>query len=181
MALRRATLFGLVELGSHCRMSESYITTNIYPSQGFHPVSSNVVHFSAGSSSLSKCSFHLYFKLPPLIFVDPHELAQRNKTYTFSYWGSRDLEKPVHALPEAERDSDVLLNVRLPPSIEDGSFSWNMTVDLPMHLRYGVPAPVSSTYDHVQVDAPIAFLLCKTFREPFFYLFFSVAFTDTYG
>ena len=158
----------------------SYITTNIYPSQGFHPVSSNVVHFSASPSSLAKCSFHLYFKLPPLLFVDPHELAQRNNTYTFDHWGSRDLEKPVHALPETERSSDVLLNVRLPPGIADddsrpfetGSVSWNMTVDLPMHLRYGVPATVSSTaksYDHVQVDTPIAFLLCKTFRELFFY------------
>jgi hypothetical protein len=163
----------------------SYITTNIHPSQGFHPVSSNVVHFSTGSSSLVQCSFHLYFKLPPLLFVDPHELAQRNNTYTFNHWGSRDLEKPVHALPEAERGSDVLLNVRLsPPSIDDdrkpfveetGSVSWSMTVDLPMHLRYGVPSPISSTskagksYDHVHVDTPIAFLLCKTFRELFFF------------
>ena len=162
----------------------SYITTNVYPSQGFHPISSNIVHFSTGSSSLAQCSFHIYFKLPPLLFVDPHELAQRNNTYTFNHWGSRDLEKPVHALPETERGSDVLLNVRLPPSIDDdgksfetGSVSWNLTVDLPMHLRYGVPAPVSSIsktgkpYDHVQVDTPIAFLLCKTFREPFLILF----------
>ena len=119
--------------------------------------------------------------------MDPHELAQRNNTYTFNHWGSRDLEKPVHALPETERGSDVLLNVRLPPSIDDdrksGSVSWNLTVDLPMHLRYGVPAPVSSisktgkSYDHVQVDTPIAFLLCKTFREPSFLSFF-LAFTD---
>ena len=167
-------------------MFKFYITTNIYPSQGFHPVSSNVVHFSAGSSSLVQCSLHLYFKLPPLLFVDPHELAQRNNSYTFNYWGSRDLEKPVHALPETERGSDVLLNVRLPPNIDGGSVSWNMTVDLPMHLRYGVPAPISSTsksgksYDHVQVDTPIAFLLCKTFRELFVISFFILAFTDTY-
>ena len=157
-----------------------YITTNIYPSQGFHPVSSNVVHISAGSSSLEQCSLHLYFKLPPLLFVDPHELTQRNSSYTVNYWGSRDLEKPVHALPESERNSDVLLNVRVSLSIDDG---WNMTVDLPMHLRYGVPAPISSTsnsgksYDHVQVETPIAFLLCKTFCELYF---FSFAFTDTY-
>ena len=154
------------------------ITTNIYPSQGFHPVSSNIIHISAGSSSLSQCSLYLYFKLPPLLFVDPHELGQRNNSYTFNYWGSRDLEKPLNALPKSERNSDVLLNVRLPPSIDDGSVSWNMTVDLPMHLRYGVPAPVSSTsksgksYDHVQVDAPLAFLLCKSFRELFFFLLF---------
>ena len=163
----------------------TYITTSIYPSEGYHPVSSNVVHFSAGLSSLVQCSFHLYFKLPPLLFVDPHELAQRNNTYTFNHWGSRDLEKPVHALPETERGSDVLLNVRLPPGIDDGSVSWNMTVDLPMHLRYGVPAAVSSTskleksYDHVQVDMPIAFLLCKSFRELFSYLFL-LSFNDIY-
>ena len=168
----------------------SYIATNVYPTQGFHPISSNIVHFSTGSLSLVQCSFHLYFKLPPLLFVDPHELAQRNNTYTFNHWGSRDLEKPVHALPEAGRGSEVLLNVRLPPSIDDdikpfevGSVSRNMTVDLPMHLRYGVPAPVSSTsksgksYVHVQVDAPIAFLLCKTSRELFLNPFFLLSLT----
>jgi phosphatidylinositol glycan class X len=164
----------------------SYITTNVYPSQGFHPISSNIVYFSAGPSSLVQCSFHLYFKLPPLLFVDPHELAQRNNTYTFNHWGSRDLEKPVHALPETERGSDVLLNVRLPPSIDDdrksfetGSMSWNVTVDLPMHLRYGVPAPSGKSYVHIQVDSPIAFLLCKTFRELFYFYLFFLAITDT--
>ncbi|KAF8797542.1 hypothetical protein BYT27DRAFT_7125175 [Phlegmacium glaucopus] len=154
----------------------SYITTNISPSQGFHPISTNLVHLSPGSSSLAQCSLHLYFKLPPLLFVDPHELSQRNNTYTFHHWGSRDLEKPVHASREVERGSDVLLNVRLPSSIHDdgrrhetsaSSQMWNVTVELPMHLRYGVPAPPSLTsgsekpYEHVQVDAPIAFLLCK--------------------
>lgn len=169
----------------------SYITTNVSPSQGFHPISTNVVHFSAKSSSLAQCSLYLYFKLPPLLFVDPHELAQRSNNYTFNHWGSRDLEKPVHALPEAERGSDVLLNVRLLSNIdgdrkplETGSVSrntqdaqsWNVTVELPMHLRYGVPAPASSTssqkpYNHVQVDMPIAFLLCETSRELNFSLF----------
>ena len=113
----------------------------------------NVVHFSTGSSSRVQCSFHLYLKLPPLLFEDPHELAQRNNTYSFNHWVRRDLEKLVHALPQTERGSDdVLLNVRLLSSIVDnrkpfetGSVSWNLTVDLPMHLRYVVPAPVSST------------------------------------
>jgi len=172
----------------------SYITTNVSPSQGFHPISTTVVHFSTSlSSSLTQCSLHLYFKLPPLLFIDPHELAQRNNTYTFHHWGSRDLEKPVHALREAERGSEVLLYVKLASSIDDdrkrpesGSASantvsqkWNVTVELPMHLRYGVPAPASSTsrsekpYEHVHVDTPIAFLLCKTSREIIFsYSFF---------
>ena len=163
-------------------MQMSFLSTNVAPSQGFHPISTNIIHFSTDSLPLAQCSLHLYFKLPPLLFVDPHELAQRNSTYTFNHWGSRDLEKPVHALSEAERDSDVLLNVRLPPSISDdgrrGSDSgntvsqmWNMTIELPMHLRYGVPVSASSisgaekSYDRVHVDSPIAFLLCKIFRE----------------
>lgn len=145
----------------------SYIATNVIPSQGFHPISTNVVHFSTSSSSLGQCSLHLYFKLPPLLFVDPHELAQRIVTYTFNHWGSRDLEKPVHALPEAERGSEVLLNVRLPSSIDEdgklpGSVSGNVTVELPMHLRYGVPVPLEKPYDNVWVDTPVAFFLCKT-------------------
>lgn len=172
----------------------SHITTNVSPYQGFHPISTNVVRFSASSSSLAQCSLYLYFKLPPLLFVDPHELALRNSTYTFRHWGSRDLEKPVHALPEAERDSDILLNIRLPPNRKPPEAqpvsgntlpaqSWNVTVELPMHLRYGVPAPASSTssekpYDHVRVDSPTAFLLCKTSGELslifFFFLFTNI-------
>ena len=174
------SLFVLVELGSQYdprlapKAPMSYITTNISTSQGFHPVSTNIIHFTG--SSPAQCSLHLYFRLPPLLFVDPHELAQRNSIYTFNHWGSRDLEKPVHALPDAERDSDILLNVRLPRSAE--APMWNMTVELPMHLRYGVPAPVSSIsgsekpYEHVRVDTPIAFMLCKTSREPLFGAFF---------
>ena len=130
----------------------SYITTNIAPSQGFHPTSTSIIHFS--SSSLAQCSLHLYFKLPPLLFVDPYELAQRNGSYTFHHWGSRDLEKPIHALPETERGSDVLLDVKFSAS------SGSVIVELPMHLRYGIPA--LSMYDRVHVDMPIAFLLCKS-------------------
>lgn len=172
------------------RKAMSYITTSIVPSQGFHPTSTNVVHFS---TSLAQCSLYLYFKLPPLLFVDPHELALRDSTYTFSHWGSRDLEKPVHALPEAERSSEVLLNVKLPPSFEDRkrpqsvSQTWNVTVDLPMHLRYGAPASAQSTsestkpYEHIQVDTPIAFLLCSTSRELVFDIFCFVSLTLSFS
>lgn len=57
-------------------------------------------------------------------------------------------------MPETERGSDVLLDVKFSAS------SGSVIVELPMHLRYGIPA--LSMYDRVHVDMPIAFLLCKS-------------------
>jgi len=142
----------------------AYFTSDLQPTQGFHPTSSNQVLLPGPKSLYSSCTLHLYFTLPPLVFVDTHELAQRSGFYKYNHWGSRDIEKPTHALPNEH--SEVLINVI---DLEDAfdEAGGPIGVEVPMHLRYGTPRPSTKTqasqdtlYDKIHVDWPQAFLLC---------------------
>ncbi|KAF8154167.1 PIG-X [Crassisporium funariophilum] len=142
----------------------SSFTTHLSPTQGFHPAAISKITFP--SSALSSCSLHLHFALPPLLFVDPHELTERSLSYLYNHWGSRDLEKPVHALPGNEQDSEVLLTVKLLEHDDDSQQSGfvTSTVELPMHVRYGVPVNRfgEENYAHVHVSWPSVFLQCSS-------------------
>ena len=104
------------------------ITTRLEPSRGFHPVSVSDIVLEHAEG----CNLALQFDLPPEVFVDPHELALRSNAYTFAYDGSRDLEKPVNALDYGRNALSVYSIL---------SLSSNLTVEVPLHLRYGPPAP----------------------------------------
>lgn len=149
----------------------SYIKSELNPKKGFHPTSTSTIHLPPPWTAYESCSLHLHYTFPPLVFVDTHELTERGKYYTFSHWGSRDLEKPVHALPS--EPSELLVNVELPSEEE-----WDMVdgetirVEVPMHLRYGTPRSTRSKeadeetkrepYEKIQVNWPKAFLLCPS-------------------
>ena len=149
---------------SSCSGFMAYFTSDLQPTRGFHPTSSNQVVLPGPKSLYSSCTLHLYFTLPPLVFVDTHELAQRSGFYKYNHWGSRDIEKPTHAL--ANEHSEVLINVI---DLEDAfdEAGGPIGVEVPMHLRYGTPRPSTKTqasqdtlYDKIHVDWPQAFLLC---------------------
>ncbi|PPQ73061.1 hypothetical protein CVT26_014653 [Gymnopilus dilepis] len=122
----------------------AYITSNLGPPKGFHPTSKTTIHLPEPASSYKSCTLNLYYTLPPPVFVDTHELAQREASYTFKHWGSRDLEKPVHALPD--EISELLLDVNFLEgagrAVEEGM---SVDVDVPMHLRYGKPRTPQSS------------------------------------
>jgi hypothetical protein len=91
--------------------------------------------------------------------------------YKFSHWGSRDLEKPVHAL--TNEPSEILVNVEIPAALEWDEFDGeSVHVEVPMHLRYGTPRSTRSRQEHdmdqsepyekIQVDWPMAFFLCPS-------------------
>ncbi|KAH9477132.1 hypothetical protein JR316_0011048 [Psilocybe cubensis] len=152
----------------------SYLTSDLGPSKGFHPISKTTIHLPGlERESYDECTLHLHFALPPLVFVDTHELAQRSASYEFRHWGSRDLEKPVHALPD--EGADLLLTVPLPfvdgdtdAGREDGENGLDVYLEVPMHLRYGVPNSSSSSsgnegthgHERIHVDWPQGFLSC---------------------
>ncbi|KAF9529104.1 PIG-X [Crepidotus variabilis] len=174
-------------------MAHPYLVSSVSPIQGFHPISSSTLYF-AGSAfqsvahAYSACHVYLYYRLPPLLLIDTHELAERRKHYGYTYWGTRDLEKPMHALPPEERIGEVLLRVKVPEQlwehrIPDDNWrweeetvpgqggGWKVDVEVPMHLRYGTPRSTRSgneedpgssrdPYEKVTVDWPHAFLLC---------------------
>ncbi|KII88853.1 hypothetical protein PLICRDRAFT_91349 [Plicaturopsis crispa FD-325 SS-3] len=107
-------------------------------------------------SWLQNCSLHLLFDLPPLLFVDPYELALRAAQYSFSLHGSTNLELPVSAVDP--NGSSVLLSLATPL----GNTPLNVTVDLPLHARYGEPAPDdASGYYTVDVPVPTVLGACR--------------------
>jgi len=149
----------------------AYLISSIEPTKGFHPTSTSIIHLPPPSSLYQSCLLYLFFTLPPLVFVDTHELTQRGAHYTFSHWGSRDLEKPVHAV--SNEPSEVLVNVEIPPPLEWYEFDGErLQVEVPMHLRYGTPRSTrsrqehsidkSEPYERIQIDWPKAFFLCPS-------------------
>lgn len=145
----------------------SYLNSTLLPQRGAHPVSTSIIHLVGTSRLYDACTLHLLYTLPPLLFVDTHELSQRDASYGFKHWGTPDLERPVHALPD--EISELLLTVRLPEAGADSDAETVVQVDVPMHLRYGAPkAPESSgvvqtkPYLPLEVEWPQAFLRCPT-------------------
>lgn len=167
----------------------SYLNSTLLPQKGAHPVSTSTIHLAGPSRQYAACTLHLHYTLPPLLFVDTHELAQRHTAYSFAHWGTRDIERPAHALPD--EPSELLLSVVLrrggTPDVNANSGSGevgveadgadsddadtDVRVEVPMHLRYGAPqarspadvdgqAQTKKPYMHLAVSWPTAFLRC---------------------
>jgi hypothetical protein len=145
------------------------LLSSITPKDGFHPTSTTHIlsnHSVLPSFTSSNCTLHLYFTLPPLIFIDPYELANHAQFYTFEHWGTANLELPVHAVPQ--NNSGLLLNVNVPP--EHVLWTWDdpgpeadiaLEIKVPLHLRYGDPASASNSgYHTVEMNWPTGFLAC---------------------
>jgi hypothetical protein len=153
------------------------ISTTLAPN-GFHPISRTVVALGNGirharrpalgvapdergrpaaqveSRALVPCTLHLAFDLPVGLFVDPDELALREGAYTHRIWGSRDVEKPAHAVSEGQA---VLLNVYVRPEARE------VGVEVPLHLRYARPRESEEGYDEVKMKVPVGFWACPSF------------------
>jgi len=124
------------------------LSSVLHPSYGYHPVSTTTLLIP----SLENCTFHLLYTLPPSVFVDKYELENYRHSYSFHYWGTSNLEYPVFAVELSA--STLLLNVKR----SDGMIQ----IDLPLHLRYGWPAPPSSKtgYVSIKVKKPTCFVSC---------------------
>lgn len=144
-------------------MPSPSITSHLHPTHGFHPSSITTLTLLHHHQN---CTIHLYYTLPPQIFVDPHELALRRASYAYRHWGSTELEKPAHALDTGEADTEVLIiseDTKFLVGVDgtDTAAHREVTVDVPMHLRYGPPS-ASGGYEEVQLRWPTAFLICPS-------------------
>ncbi|KAG6826142.1 hypothetical protein H0H92_000978 [Tricholoma furcatifolium] len=119
------------------------LLTHSIQENGYHPTSTTIITLTE-PELLVNCSLHLHFTLPPLIFVDPYELAHREASYTFRHWGPADLERPVTAVQQ--ESSHLLLNVARHADTER-EHEREVEVQLPLHLRYG---DVSKSPYHVE-------------------------------
>ncbi|KAF5379748.1 hypothetical protein D9615_005813 [Tricholomella constricta] len=130
------------------------LVSSILPKEGYHPVSTTKVTLDRPELLAdSKCSLYLYLRLPPLVFVDPYELAHHESFYTFRHWGPSNLELPVSAVQQ--NNSHLLLDVTL------SSNSHEINVTLPLHLRYGDLSKRSPSGHHTaELAWPTGFLKC---------------------
>jgi len=132
-------------------MLSSSLTTR----HGFHTTYST--HIIANDpADLARCTCHLLHILPPRVFVDPYELANYRDFYTIKLSGNLNLELPVTAVDS--KGSALLLNVLLPMTGMQ-----NVTVDVPLHLRYGEPVQLDAWDDgSVKVPLPTGFWVCPS-------------------
>lgn len=130
------------------------LSSSLSTKQGFH--STYTTHIIVDDpADLAGCALHLVYNFPPRIFVDPYELAIYKDSYTHRLSGTSNLELPVMAVNP--KGSALLLYVKaFPPG------SPNVTVDVPIHVRYGelVLSNSSSDDSSVEVPWPIGFWAC---------------------
>lgn len=147
------------------------VTTTIHPSEGYHITSTSHIVLPEFSDAAKDCHLYLHFKLPSLVFVDPHELSDRRTSYTYTHWGNRDLEKPIFAFPDEQ--SNLLIDVDLKSHGFEAN-SMEVEVAVPMHLRYGDPTNSLDGFQTTRLDWPDTFLRCPvqcTFLRLFFFAF----------
>ncbi|KAI9507423.1 PIG-X [Russula earlei] len=140
------------------------LSATLAPTKGFHTTSTT--RFAIRSPRPRSCTLYLYFTLPAQLFVDPYELAHRRAYYTFERFGGGNLEAPVFA-HGAGGPSGLLLDVIVPESVNDDEADEGdgrtLSVEVPLHARYGVPKAKmeGELIDEVVFPPPEAFWACR--------------------
>ncbi|KAK0194109.1 PIG-X [Armillaria mellea] len=88
--------------------------------------------------------------LPPIVFVDPYELANYKDSYTFRHAGPSNLELPASAIGPS--NSHVFVNVSR-RAVKEGS------LQIPLHLRYGEVSV--DGFQAVDVSVPEGYMICE--------------------
>ncbi|KAI0250345.1 PIG-X [Lactifluus subvellereus] len=133
------------------------LSSALTTSKGFHTTS--ITRLALRGSRLRSCTPHLYFTLSAQLFVDPYELDHRRAFYTFQRFGGGDLEAPVFApgAAGAGGPSGLLLDLAVPEGGDDESV---LSIEVPLHARYGVPRTEGEPIDEVLLPPPEAFWAC---------------------
>jgi hypothetical protein len=132
------------------------LSSTLTSSKGFHTTSITRLALR-GSQLLRSCTPHLYFTLPAQLFADPYELDHRRAFYTFQRFGGGDLEAPVFAAG-AGGPSGLLLDLAVPEGGNDESV---LSIEVPLHARYGVPKTEGEPIDEILLPPPEAFWACS--------------------
>ena len=133
------------------------LTWSISPAYGYHRTSLTRISFTDPEllGHAQNCTLHLHFILPPLVFVDPYELAHYEESYTFRHWGTTNLELPVTAVPK--ENASLLLTAKTTPSD-----AREVEVKFPFHVRYGDVTRASSIgYESTEIEYPTGFFACS--------------------
>ncbi|KAH9083615.1 PIG-X [Lactarius deliciosus] len=135
------------------------LSSTLTPTRGFH--TSSTTRLVLRGSHPHSCTLYLYFELPAQLFADPYELDHRRRSYTFERFGGGNLEAPVFA-PGAGGPSGLLLDVTVPGS--GGGDDDILSIEVPLHARYGVPKRDGEQIDEIALPPPEAFWACPQER-----------------
>jgi hypothetical protein len=130
------------------------LSSALTSSKGFHTTS--ITRLALRGSRLRSCTPHVYFTLSAQLFADPYELDHRRAFYTFQRFGGGDLEAPVFAAG-AGGPSGLLLDLAVP---EGGDDELVLSIEVPLHARYGVPKTEGEPIDEILLPPPEAFWAC---------------------
>ncbi|KAI0653225.1 PIG-X [Cubamyces menziesii] len=121
-------------------------------SQGFHFTVSTTITIP-DTLDISHSRLHVVYDLDPHVYADLYELAQR-PGYSSFLWGTSDLEKPVSAVPS--NNSVLLLTADTSRLVAPA----NITLDVPLHARYGRPVASRTTdaFYRITLEKPLGFL-----------------------
>ncbi|KAG9318269.1 putative protein pbn1 [Chiua virens] len=130
-------------------MSSTVISHSLQPDRGFHSTLSTTV---ALDPPRPDCSFFALYAFLQSIIIDRYELVDRH--LSFEVWGEPNLELPVFALDQSA-DSLLLINVTLPDA--DAK---HVTLDIPVHTRYGEPGMAQTPFQSIAISTPTCFWAC---------------------
>lgn len=126
------------------------ISHSLQPHRAFHSTLSTSFALDPPGSD---CHFFALYTIPQGIIVDRHELVDRH--LSFEFWGEPNLEVPVFALNQT---ANSLLLVNASPT---GDHPKQLTVDIPVHARYGEPRTMAQTSPHtIRISTPTCFWAC---------------------
>ncbi|KIH91841.1 protein pbn1 [Sporothrix brasiliensis 5110] len=152
----------------------SYSATFTQPT-GLHPTLQLRVapgppphHHNPDDGKFGSCKLHTYLTLPRYIFADRYQLgdvlflASKNLTALHHMTQPVDLEAPDYAVPVW--GSAALIELAPPVGLtEEQQRSSEWTAEIPLHLRYLLPA--DGGYRSVEVPYPLVFWACEADKD----------------
>ena len=130
-------------------MSSTVISHSLQPEHGFHSTLSTVLALDPPDPD---CSLLALYTFPQTIIIDRHELIDRR--LSFEFWGESNLELPVFALDQTAYS--LLLVNATPTDVRPEQ----VTLDIPVHARYGEPGLTQASYQSIVVSSPACFWAC---------------------
>jgi hypothetical protein len=155
----------------HHILSSTGIQFVLDPSFGSHPVLKTLLPKSMLQAPINDtldhetCNLHALYTLSKDVFVDQYQLSQLAQFKSGGIenvrgiWGETDLENPSYTTKEW--GSLVLVDI---PKLEEGDAIHEMTVELPMHLRYLKPREGGGN-QIVEILPPEMFWTCENTVE----------------
>ncbi|KAG8217327.1 hypothetical protein J3R82DRAFT_5422 [Butyriboletus roseoflavus] len=138
-------------------MSSTVISHSLQPHRGFHSTLSTRIALGPPDYD---CSFFALYTFSQNIIIDRYELIDR--CLSFEFWGESNLELPVFAL---DQTANSLLLINATPT---DARSKQVTVDIPVHARYGEPSmvrtPQSITISSPHASGLVLSLVCMLYR-----------------